>query len=126
MANDAEFLLYRFRRRLNWEEAENGRVVVLRPRIGEGRIGRWLEALWGLSPYRIRLDEMGTFVWKHCDGKASAKQIADELRRNFGNKVEPAEDRLRSFLLQMSRARMIDTSSVDSASPVAPLQGADH
>ena len=126
MANDAEFLLYRFRRRLNWEEAENGRVVVLRPRLGEGRIGRWLESLFGFSPYRIRLDEIGALVWKHCDGKASARQIADELRRNFGEKIEPAEDRLRSFLLQMSRARMIDTSTVDSASPVAPLQGADH
>ena len=49
MPDDAEFLLCHFRRRLKWEEAEDGRIVVLRPRLGEGRIGRWLESLLGFS-----------------------------------------------------------------------------
>jgi hypothetical protein len=105
---DPKFLEFRFRRRLKWAEAEDGKAVVLRPRFGESRAGRWLESLLGLSPYRIRLDEIGTLVWKNCDGKLTAGDIAGQLRSEFGDKVEPAEDRLQHFIAQMNRARMIE------------------
>jgi len=111
MLQDTSFLRCRFRRRLKWKEAEDGRVVVLRPRFGEGRLGRWLESIFTITPYRIRLDEIGTLVWKNCDGKSSAREIAVKLREEFGDKVEPAEDRLRHFVTQMSLARMIEVST---------------
>jgi hypothetical protein len=110
MGTGPRFLEYRFQRRLQWKEVEDGRVVVLRPRFGEGKAGRWLESILGLSPYRIRLDEIGTVVWKNCDGKIPARKIAEKLRNEFGDKVEPAEDRLQDFVTQMSRARMIEVS----------------
>jgi hypothetical protein len=107
MSVDQRSLQYRFHRRLEWKEAEDGRVVVFRPRFGEGKVGRWLESLLGLSPYRIRLDEIGTLVWKNCDGQLSAQEIAEKLRERFGDKVEPAEDRLQQFITQLIHARMI-------------------
>jgi hypothetical protein len=107
MTVDPKFLRYRFHRRLEWKEAEDGKMVVFRPRFGEGRIAQWLESLLGLSPYRIRLDEIGGLVWSNCDGKMSAQEIADKLRDQFGEKIEPAEERLQHFILQMSRARMV-------------------
>lgn len=102
-----DFLKCRFRRRLEWLEGEGSRVVVLRPRFGESRIGRKLSRLLGLSDYRIRLDEIGTAVWHRCDGEATAADIAAQLRDKFGEKVEPAEQRLHHFITQMRRARMI-------------------
>lgn len=110
---DMKFLDYRFRRRLEWDTAEDGRTVVLRPRFGEGRFGRWLESRLGLTPYRIRLDEIGTLVWQNCDGTVSARELAAKLRRTFGTKVEPAEDRLQHFISQMTRARMIEVAGKD-------------
>lgn len=97
-----------FIRRYEWQEAEDGRVVVLRPRFGEGRLSRWAAELLRVSDYRIRLDEIGTVVWKRCDGSTTFREIADELKGRFGEKVEPAEDRLKQFISQMIRARMIE------------------
>ena len=114
MQCDPRFLHCRFDRRLEWREAEDGRVIVLRPRFGEGRLGSWLASLLGMSPYRIRLDDIGTLVWRNCDGKTSAGEIAILLREAFGEAVEPAEDRLHNFITQMNRARMIDIRSGES------------
>jgi hypothetical protein len=86
-------------------------MIVLRPRFGESKLGRWLESALGLSPYRIRLDDVGTLVWKNCDGNVTAQEIADKLRDQFGSRVEPAEDRLHHFITQMNRSRMIEVST---------------
>ncbi len=101
------FLNCRPIRRLNWEEVE-GRVIVLRPRLGESRWGRRLAAWLGLTEYRIRLDEIGSFIWHRCDGRTTAGRMAEHLRNQFGRKVEPAEQRLQHFILQMRRARMVN------------------
>lgn len=94
-------------RRLEWHE-EDGRAIVLRPRLGESKIGRKLAHMLGFPDYRIRLDELGTAVWKWCDGKSTASEIAAKMKGQFGSKVDPAEERLQTFILQMSRARMIE------------------
>ena len=103
----AAFWAARPRRRLDWRELDDGRCVVLRPQFGEGRIGRWLAARLGNPCYRIRLDDVGTFIWKACDGEASLTDIAGRLRAEFGARVEPAEERLARFVQSMLRSRMI-------------------
>lgn len=108
MPVDPRFLECRFHRRLAWKEDNEGRVVVFKPRFGEGKLGRWLASALRLPDYRIRLDEMGTLVWKLCDRKATASQIAERMRRRFSGKVEPAEDRLYDFIMQLKRAGMIE------------------
>ena len=109
MKVDPRFLECRLLRRLEWTEDVAGRVVVFRPRLGEGKWGRWLTAKLKVSDYRIQLDEIGTLVWKACDGQTTAGQIVQYMREEFGEKVEPAEDRLHDFALQMGRARLIHT-----------------
>lgn len=104
----AAFWSARPRRRLDWRELDGGRCVVLRPRFGESRIGRWLAARLGDPCYRIRLDEVGTFIWKACDGETSLTEIADRLRAEFGERVEPADERLARFVQSMVRSGMIE------------------
>ena len=95
------------RRRLDWRDLDDGCCVVLRPKLGEGRLGRWLASKLGDSFYRIRLDDVGTFIWKACDGKTPLTEIAGRLREEFGERVEPAEERLARFVHSMLRSRMI-------------------
>ncbi len=102
-------------RRLEWHE-EDQRAIVLRPRLGESKLGRKLARLLGFPEYRIRLDEIGTAVWKWCDGEATAAEIAEKMSDRFGAKVEPAQERLQTFILQMSRARMIEIRVEESSS----------
>ena len=95
-------------RRLGWRDLDDGCCVVMRPKLGEGRLGRWLASKLGDSFYRIRLDDVGTFIWRACDGETPLAEIAGRLREAFGARVEPAEERLARFVQSMLRSRMID------------------
>jgi len=103
----AAFWNARPRRRLDWRDLDDGRCVVLRPQLGEGRIGRWLASKLGDPCYRIRLDDVGSFIWKACDGETQMTEIAGRLRAEFGERIEPAEERLARFIQSMLRSRMI-------------------
>ncbi len=96
------------RRRLNWRELDSGICVVLRPTFGKTGIGRWVARKLGDPCYRIRLDDVGTFIWKACDGETPLTEIARRMRAEFGERVEPAEERLGRFVQSMLRSRMIE------------------
>jgi len=105
--NAVEFWSVQPSRRFDWRQDGDGRCVVLRPKLGEGRVGRWFAARLGDPCYRIRLDEVGTFVWKACDGQTSLTVIAERMRDEFGGRVEPAEERLGLFVRKLLKGRMI-------------------
>ena len=104
------------RRLLEWSEADDGRCVLLRPKFGRGPVGRWLASQVGDPHYRIRLDDLGTFVWKACDGETSLEAIAVGLRGHFGPAVEPAEQRLGVFVRKMLRSKVLELIPADSDS----------
>ena len=95
------------RRALEWRETASGQCVLLRPKFGRGRIGRWFASRLADPHYRIRLDDIGTFVWKACDGQTPLLTIADGMRTRFGPDIEPAERRLALFVRKMSRSKII-------------------
>jgi hypothetical protein len=66
-----------------------------------------MEALFHPRPYRVDLDDVGTFVWKRCDGSISVEELARAMRGEFGERVEPVEDRLVTFLKSLQRGRFI-------------------
>ena len=102
------------RRLLDWRE-DDGRCVLLRPRLGTSRVGRWLAGLAGDRYYRIRLDEVGTLVWKACDGRTSLADIARSMRFAFGARVEPADERLARFVRRLLKGRMIAVEEPDGS-----------
>lgn len=108
MPVDPRFLRCRFQRKLEWKEVDQKTIIVYRPRFGENRFGKWLASTLQVSDYRIRLDAIGSLVWKHCDGDTEAAVIIETMRHRFGEQVEPAEDRLYDFVMQMRKARMIE------------------
>ena len=74
-----------------WDEVE-GKVVIERPKpTGAGRVGEKLR--YWLAVRKIRLDERGSVAWRLLDGTKSVADVADALRVEFGDEVEPAEDR---------------------------------
>ena len=93
-------------RRLSWDE-EDGRAVLLRPKLGESRLGRWAASHLKNPYYRIRLDEIGTLVWRLCDGQTQLSEVVAHMRRDIGGGAEPAEERLYEFIRKMYHARLI-------------------
>ena len=93
-------------RLLEWYE-EEGCCVLLRPRLRSNRIARWVASLGGDPFYRIRLDEVGSLVWKACDGRTSLAEICKKLRERFGREAEPVEERLAEFVRDMLKGRIL-------------------
>jgi len=63
----------------------------------------WIEKIgikwFHQSPeHRYRLDDLGSFVLQRCNGQLSVLDIEADLRRHFGEKAEPALNRLVKFL----------------------------
>jgi hypothetical protein len=90
-----------------WEERDD-RVVVIRPGPSSTGLRRLLDRfLFELSAKRIKLDDMGSFVWRHLDGQHTVGEIADLLRREFDERAEPAEDRLAKLIWAFRREEFV-------------------
>ena len=96
-------------RLLDWDESPDGRVDVLRPKFGPGRLGRWLSARLSRPHLRVRLDEIGIHQVVITDpaGKHTVDQIARALRERQGAGADDLGARLESFLELMIRRGMI-------------------
>ena len=103
-----EFLALEPRRLLEWEMDSQSRAVLLRPKFGSGLLGRTVLSWFGPSHYRIRLDEVGTAIWVCLDGETPLATVLSELKKEFGSRVEPAEERLRMFVDDMIRKKLIE------------------
>ena len=78
------------------------------PRLGRGRLGRLLESWFQPRPYRVHLDDVGTFVWTRIDGTRTVEEIAREMETEFGDRVKPVSQRLGLFLGRLERGRFIN------------------
>jgi len=97
-----------------WHE-DGDRVVVERPlpRV-RGLRSLFLRLSFLTGVKRLRLDELGTAVWRRLDGRTVAG-VAEGLRSEFGERCEPAEQRLRLYLTLLRRERLIAFPGFDDA-----------
>jgi hypothetical protein len=90
-----------------WEE-KAGRVVIRRPRpttrglrgVGD-LISHWLSAP------RIRLDELGSFVWLRLDGRTDVGTVAEAMREHFGAEQEKVEERVGMYVTLLRHEGML-------------------
>lgn len=57
--------------------------------------------------YRVNLDKVGSWIWLHCDGQHSVKEIAEGLNEEFGTEVEPVNDRVTVFFRRLARGHFV-------------------
>lgn len=99
-------------------EGGRARVSVLVPRIRSALFARLTRSM-ELEPYLVHLDEVGSFIWLHCDGAHRVAEIGEQLRAEFGEQVLPLEERLTLFLSQLARGRLIDLGDARPAGRAA-------
>lgn len=93
--------------RASWEEVD-GKVVVLRPKPTTRGLRGMLDRFFHkMSVERIRLDEVGSFAWRHLDGERTVGEVANLLRTEFGDAVEPAEERLAQLIWMMRKEELV-------------------
>ncbi len=104
-------------RSARWEEVD-GRVVVERPAVaGRGPKALLERLLRALSARRIRLDETGSFVWRQLDGRRTVAEIAERMRERFGDRVEPAEERLGRLIRLLRQENLVVYPGWDEPPP---------
>ena len=89
--------------RHRWEEHEGGLVTVLVPKFTGRFARRWLVPLLARPEMRVRLDELGSFVWRQCDGSASIRQIAGRVAERFGGDPGDNVGRVVRFVRKLAR-----------------------
>jgi hypothetical protein len=96
-------------RRADWEAAADGRVVVRIPKF-RGRAGRWLMPRLRRPYFNIRLDALGSVVWRHCDGQTPVSTIAEHLTRELGAEAGEPDAllaRIAAFLRHLERGDLV-------------------
>ncbi len=89
-----------------WSE-EEGRVVVLMPKFRHRWVAPWLQPLLRKPHVRVKLDALGSAVWRSCDGTTPVRRIAETVRAEFGEAAEPVLDRIGAFLRKLEDGELV-------------------
>ncbi len=100
------FLAAAPKRNREWQESGDLAVILI-PKFGNHFFGKWLITKMKSPNFRLKLDEVGSFVWKHCDGSTTVKDIGQGLAAEFGEKVDPVYDRLNLFFASLNKNKSI-------------------
>lgn len=91
-------------RNLAWEiNAETNLVELKKPKLKNKWLKKYLLPYMKNPEYRVKLDNIGTFVWNNIDGKQSCLEISEKMKREFGSSVDPVEERLGKFFQSLIR-----------------------
>ncbi|MFH0799736.1 MAG: PqqD family protein [Pseudomonadota bacterium] len=93
---------------IGWEDGPDGGAVLLVPRFRKGPLARWLQPRLPRPFIRVKLDEIGSFVWRALDGGTPFQKVALAMKEKFGDRVEPAEVRLKTFLTILYKDKFIE------------------
>lgn len=102
-------------RQADWREDED--VVILTRRHPKARGKKGLAARvdhWLGTPH-LKLDRTGTFAWKRLDGRTTVREVAEALRKTYGEGAEPVEQRLGAFIRILHREGLVSYRDLDGA-----------
>jgi hypothetical protein len=95
-------------------QKDNPELVKLYKPKFDTKFGKKIGKKLKIKPeYTINLDEYGTAVWRLCNGKITFKEIADILKTQFGDDVEPLYERLAAFFKILESNELIIFKSED-------------
>lgn len=102
------------RKLVGWEPGENDLVVVLVPKFRNRFAIKWIMPRLRKPLVRVKLDKIGSFVWKHCDGNTTVAEIADRTKTKFGEEVEPVDERVSAFMVKLMRSDLLSVREQES------------
>mgnify|MGYP001601999325 CR=1 FL=1 len=92
---------------------DDGLVVVNMPRFHVEWMQKYLVPKWKDPFIKIKLDEFGSHTWEKIDGKASILAIVDSLVEEYGEAVQPVEERLAQFFTLLKQRGFVSLKTPD-------------
>ena len=96
------------KRVVNSEEGPDSRTLLLVPRFRKGIFARWVQPRLKNPYIKVKLDEVGAFVWSRIDGERTIGQITSDMENHFGEKVQPTKERLNHFLTILTQGELVE------------------
>ena len=93
--------------KIQWQELDNGLIQIIKPR--NSLLDKIVRKLF-FTPdkFVVDLDEMGSFIWKHIDGKNNIYEISLLLKDEFKEKAEPLYERLIQYMNILKNNGIVD------------------
>jgi hypothetical protein len=89
------------------EKKENGLYILLKPKYSHPWFVKHILPRLKNPHYKIKLDDIGSFIWDHCNSRKTVKEISVKLKEKFGDKVEPLYERLGAFFQNLEKNKFI-------------------
>lgn len=89
------------------EVESNGLVSVFVPKFDIKFIDKIMSRIIKSRFFKAKLDEFGTEAWLQIDGNKSVELISEHLTLKFGEKINPADERLTKFLSELYKYNFI-------------------
>lgn len=102
-----DLLDLRPQRLVDHELDDEGLISLLEPKFRGPILGRLLQPRLSKPYIRIHLDEVGSAIWRACDGETTVREISEELAERYGEDFDPDHGRLARFLLAMELRRFV-------------------
>ena len=94
-------------RNVEWEDGPEGGAVLLVPRFRKGPLAKWLQPKLKRPHIKVKLDEIGSFAWHMMDGRTPFYKLVEAMKEHFGERVEPADERLRKFMTILYKEKFV-------------------
>ncbi len=102
------FLEFIPEKKVQSETDENGKTILLVEKTKNRFVKKIISAFGKSQYFKVRLDEIGSFVWEQIDGKKNVYEIGKIVEEKFKERVQPVEKRLPMFLKSMEKGKMIE------------------
>jgi hypothetical protein len=86
---------------------DNGQLTLIVPKFKNEALANFCIPKRKSKNFKINLDELGSATWLEIDGRQTVAGICEQMVIQFGDKIQPAEDRIPKFLSLLYEQRYI-------------------
>lgn len=90
----------------DWKDNDEGLVTLILPKF-KSKIGRVFASMLKNPMYEVKLDPIGAFLWRECDGEKNIYDISQNMVKEFGDDIEPVYERIKIFINMLKNLHAI-------------------
>jgi len=95
------------------EVIDSGLITIVIPKFKNKLAVKYVMPNMKSGVINLKLDKFGSGVWENINGKNSVQKIIDKLVQEFGEEIQPAEERVSKFIFQLYEQRLISFNELN-------------
>jgi len=92
---------------------DDGMVTVFVPKFKNELAKKYIVPKLKSSNFNIKLDKLGSEVWKKMDGKNKVHEIINQLSEKYGDDFKKPEERITKYLFQLYEQKLISFNELN-------------